>query len=248
MQMEQLLARVGVDAVGVDVHRGAQAGMHDPAVVAFEVVLAVGLPIHGAVAVLRREVMLLLQRVAGRHVGDRAEPFEQRRAAGSQAQEDEAAPLLGLQRIEAPGLGVEPQIAAEIGRLLQPAVEAIAPTMVGADDELAATPRRLRQELRAPVPAHVVEGADAAVVVADGEDREPGERSGHVVAGRCQPRRPGEQHPVAGEDLLPLAFEQDRVAVVAGRQRPFEARHQPAAVCGMGRTIVSSCSSSTISC
>ena len=45
VEMKELLSVVGVNSVIVDVHRRAQAGVHRPAMIAFEIVLTIGFPI-----------------------------------------------------------------------------------------------------------------------------------------------------------------------------------------------------------
>ena len=220
--MEELLALINIDAIALDVHRGAKARMHRPAMVALEIILAVGLPVHGDVAVLRHEIVLLFERIVGRHVMDRAKPFDQARAAALQSNEDEAAPFLGVDGIEAPGPGIEIRVAAEIGRLVQPSVALIAPAMIGADDKLTAMAGAVGEELRAAMTADIVEGADFPVVVADPENRIAGDSSGHRVAWIGQPLGPRKQHPVLRENLAPLALELRGIAIGAGGRRPIE--------------------------
>ena len=93
--------------------------MHGAAMVAFEIILAIGLPVDRAVAILRQEIMLLFERIIGRHGMDRTEPFDEAGAAALQPEEDEAAPFLGVDRVEAPGVRIEDRVGAEIGRLVQ---------------------------------------------------------------------------------------------------------------------------------
>ena len=121
--------------------------------------------------------MLLFERIVGRHVMDRAKPFDQARAAALQANEDESAPFLGVDGVGGSRRRIEMRVAAEIGRLVEPPVALVAPAMIGADDQLAAMAGACGQELQRRDGGRHCGRRALPVVVAHGENRIAGDSS-----------------------------------------------------------------------
>ena len=88
--------------------------------------------------------------------------------------------------------------------------------MIGADDALA--PALAVEQLRAPVPAGVGEGAELAPAVAQHDILRPGEAHGRVVAGPGPVILAADQVPLAEEDALDLAAVERPGRVAPGRQ------------------------------
>ena len=193
-----------------------------PAVIALEIVLAVGLPVDLDLAVLGLEPVLPLQRDSPRPCPRSGPAIRAGRAAALDPDEDEPAPFLGVDPRAGPrrrGRGSR----CRRNRWPCGGGRRARSSSYGRDRRSAhrsAPPPRARA-LRAAVPADIVEAAHPTVGRRARRTRDS-RRScrAHSRPGRLEPLGPGEQHPVAGEDLLALALEQGRVAVPRGRHGP----------------------------
>ena len=94
------------------------------------------------------------------------------------------------------------------------AVGAVGPTVIGADEPAHPTARRLARH-HAAVGAAIVQHADRAVVVADGDQRRVSDERSNVIPWFSQLAFMGDEDPHAGEDTLHLKREDFGVRVEA---------------------------------
>jgi hypothetical protein len=114
-------------------------------------------------------------------------------------------------------------VAAEIGRVDQAAVEAVAPIVIGADQ--ASAPRAgSNHQLQAAVAADIVEGPQLTLLAAHQDDRAAGHRDRHDVARRRQLVGKARKRPAAGEDPVLLELQEPRAGIGFRRQAVF---HRP---------------------
>ena len=164
--------------------------MHRPAMIAFEIILAVGLPVDRAVAVLRHEIMLLFERVVGRHVVDRAEPFDQARAAALHPAGRRGRAIPRRRSHRGPR---RPDRKPRRSRNRAPCSSVRRAYSSSCDRGRRRACRTGRspslEKLRAAMPADIVEGANLSRVVAHRENGIARDGSRHIVAGLAQRAR-----------------------------------------------------------
>ena len=192
--------------------------MRDRAVVALEEVVEDGLPVGLDV---EGQAVGEGERVEVGHMGAEVglEPFTllgEGCRARIEVDEDEAAELLDANRGQAELVPVEPGHLLGAPRGAQPAVDMVAPGVIGTGDDLG--PPGALQQLVAPVLADVVEGAQGAVLAADRDDVLAGGLDGRVVARFAHRLAMADIEPVAGEDGVPLAGVDAGVVVIVRRQ------------------------------
>jgi hypothetical protein len=124
----------------------------------------------------------------------------------------------GDRRQPARGL-VEVAGLAHVLRRSQPAVQAVRPRVVRADQDAVGVGPRLVDELRSPVLAHVEEGAEAAVVAPDRHDRFVADRDGEEVAGLGRVLLLADAHPGALIQVPKLPGEDGLVRVCLRRKQ-----------------------------
>jgi hypothetical protein len=157
--------------------------------------------------------------VAGGH---RRHVRRQRDCVARHVDEDQAVPGLAADRLQVEALALDHAVvvvavAAEMGGLQQPAVQAVAPRMIRADHCWPAALRRLHQD-HPPMTADIVEGLDAAVALACDDDGTPDQVQRHQVTGIRQAFRRADERPAGVEHVVALQREKRRVGIgVAGQ-------------------------------
>ncbi len=202
---------------------GGCLGMHDGHVVGLDEVLADELPValEGA-AVDLVEILHLAEVHAIELLHERRQEALEVRFVGGGVDEDPVVPLaaghLGQTvRLVIEALDVMNPMAAEVGRVDQAAIEGVAPIMIGADQPTAPAAWFVDQ-LQAAMPAHIVEGAQPAVLATHQDDRATSHRNRHYIARRRQFVRETAQRPTAGENPVLLELEEPLTGIGFRRQ------------------------------
>ena len=150
----------------------------------------------------------------------------QGRAFAGEAGEDEAFPLVQVQR-DHPVLDlVEALGVFHVRAAVQPAVVQVAPGVVGAGDAAADVSRPLQQDGTA-VAAVVRKAAQLPITAADQHDGAAGAVEGAVIAGVRQAFGAGQEEPLLQEHPFAFRLEDRGVGVEPGG-------HRPGAIQGLG--------------
>ena len=210
-------------AVALPVEVPVQPRVERRDVVALLVVVDIGLPVA-----LHEELRLPVEDDPRRRgpidrSGDGPEPRGQRRSRAIQADEDEALPGLHGDREQRERVLREVRRRAEGRDMIERAVRAVAPSVIGALDGVA-PPARLRQQHGGPMPADVVEAPEYAVLAAAHEEGEARGRGRQVVAGLGHRLLTADPEPLPGEDALPFRPVDVRIAVPPRGHGPYGAR------------------------
>ena len=200
---------VGHDDVGVELR------MDHRQVIAFQIVLHIGLPVAGqdvAAPFHQRETR---ERRRGRQ---RRQKVRKRRGLEVQVCEHQPLPGLHPHREQSIRAGVEAGRGSEIDGVPQPPVERIAPAVIAADEGLATAAPAIRHQGAGAVSADVVEPGHPALGVPHHDHRGAADRFGDIVSGRRDHRLVADELPGATQHLRALRPQRRLALVELNRQ------------------------------
>ena len=209
----QAVAIFVFDGVALVVENGLESLVEvGDVVAAVEIVVDEDLPVAGDVIAGAGEVVELAETEGRDAAGERAEEVGQGRGGGIEIDEEELLPDFDVDGDEAILLAVEIFDALKFGRAFERTIEAVIPSVVGAvkDGGLAAG---IGDDGSGVMAADVVEGAQDAVMAADGDDGLTCDSGGEELAGMGELIDAADGEPVAREDGMALEFGDARVGI-----------------------------------